>query len=206
MALALGVLSLSCQSLYYSTMEAFGFEKRELLAERVEEGRDAQQGAGEQFQSTLEAFKAVTGFDGGDLEQAYEVLNARYQRCESQARLVSKRIDDIEQVAEDLFSEWAEENRQYTSEDLRSRSEDLLAQTRSHYEGVIGAMKRAESRMPPVLGAFRDQVLFLKHNLNAQAVASLRGSVEEIEQDVAGLIAEMRAAIEEADAFIGTLG
>ena len=36
-------------------------------------------------------------------------------------------------------------------------------------------MRLAESRIEPVLKSFRDQVLFLKHNLNAKAIASLRG-------------------------------
>jgi hypothetical protein len=32
-------------------------------------------------------------------------------------------------------------------------------------------MLKAEQKIQPVLGAFRDQVLFLKHNLNANAIA-----------------------------------
>jgi hypothetical protein len=66
-------------------------------------------------------------------------------------------------------------------------------------------MKRAEKKIAPVLSAFRDQVLFLKHNLNAQAVASLQGELVSIESDVASLIREMEASINEADSFIQSL-
>jgi hypothetical protein len=66
-------------------------------------------------------------------------------------------------------------------------------------------MKRAESKIAPVLSAFRDQVLFLKHNLNAQAVASLREELVSVEADIASLIKEMEASIAEADAFIGAM-
>ena len=70
---------------------------------------------------------------------------------------------------------------------------------------LIGAMKRAERKIDPVLAAFRDQVLYLKHNLNAQAIASLQSELASIETDVAKLIKEMEASIKEADAFISSM-
>jgi hypothetical protein len=56
--------------------------------------------------------------------------------------------------------------------------------------------------MAPVLAAFKDTVLVLKHDLNAQAVASLQGTVVEIERDVEALIDDMEASIAEADRFV----
>ena len=64
------------------------------------------------------------------------------------------------------------------------------------------AMHRAEAKIEPVLTPLRDQVLFLKHNLNAQAIASLQSELGRVEGDVSALIREMEAAIREADAFI----
>ena len=66
-------------------------------------------------------------------------------------------------------------------------------------------MKRAERKIDPVLSAFQDQVLYLKHNLNAQAIASLQSELASIEIDVARLIKEMEASIKEADSFIRTM-
>ena len=66
-------------------------------------------------------------------------------------------------------------------------------------------MKRAERKIDPVLNAFRDQVLYLKHNLNAQAIASLQSELVSIESDVARLIKEMDASIREANEFIATM-
>ena len=56
--------------------------------------------------------------------------------------------------------------------------------------------------MEPVLNAFRDQVLFLKHNLNATAIASLKGELGMIETDVAALVQDMEASIARSPAFI----
>jgi len=108
-------------------------------------------------------------------------------------------------VAEDLFVEWEEELNQYTSSNLKQSSACKLRDTKKKYAQLIGAMKRAERKIDPVLAAFRDQVLYLKHNLNAQAIASLQSELASIETDVAKLIKEMEASIKEADAFISSM-
>jgi len=71
---------------------------------------------------------------------------------------------------------------------------------------MIGAMQGAEMKIGPALDAFRDHVLFLKHNLNAQALASLRSELVTVETDIAGRIKEMEASIAEANAFITAMG
>jgi len=194
-----------CRSAYYGTLEAFGVHKRDLLVERVEEGKEQQAEAQRQFQTTFERFKAVAGTDLGEIERVHENLSRELERCETQSRLVSQRIRGIETVAEDLFAEWEAELAQLSSDTLRARSAENLAASRRTYAAFLAAMKRAESKMEPVLVAFRDQVLFLKHNLNARAIASLGDVVLEIEDDVARLIVDMQASIEEAERFLATV-
>ncbi|MHC5001842.1 MAG: DUF2959 domain-containing protein [Planctomycetota bacterium] len=206
-ALSTTALLGGCRTLYYETMETFGQHKRDLLVSRVEAARDDQEEAKEQFRSALDRFVEVVGTDGGgELREKYDKLSGELERSEEKAEDVRERIAAIEQVAGDLFSEWQDELDQYANPELRSRSEEQLVQTRNRYDQLIGVMKRAESRMEPVLVAFRDQVLFLKHNLNAQAVASLQGEAVSLESDISQLIADMEAAISEADAFIEAMG
>lgn len=197
---------IGCQSIYYKTMEAFGYHKRDLLVGRVQEARDAQENAKEQFQSALKKFSAVVDFRGGKLEEKYEELKTELDRSESKAEAVRKRVTSVEDVATALFDEWESELDQYTRDDLRHSSEQKLKQTRQRYSQLIGAMKRAETKIAPVLSAFRDQVLFLKHNLNAQAIASLQDELISVEADIASLIKEMEDSIAEADAFIKSMG
>ena len=66
-------------------------------------------------------------------------------------------------------------------------------------------MKRASGKIHPVLSVFHDQVLYLKHNLNAQAIASLQGELVTLEHNVDQLVREMEDAIREADRFIAKL-
>ena len=196
------LLATGCQNVYYQTMEKFGYQKREILIDRVQEARDEQEEAKEQFQSALEQFSAVVNFRGGELERKYETLNAEFKDCQFRADEVRKRIVAVEDVAEALFDEWESELKQYTNKNLRRASKSKLEQTRKHYAQLSGAMKRAEAKMDPVLSAFRDQVLYLKHNLNAKAIASLQDELVSVEADIESLIKEMESSIAEADSFI----
>ena len=199
------ILVVACSSAYYKTMESFGVEKRDILVDRVEEARDAQDSASEQFASALEQFRATVNFDGGDLEDIYDRLNSEYESSAADAEEVSDRIDAVENVAEDLFSEWEQELEQYSRADMRRTSANLLKDTRTRYSKLMKSMRRAESSMEPVLVAFHDQVLFLKHNLNARAIDALRNELDSIERDTARLIEQMQKAIAEANAFIDSM-
>jgi len=196
---------LACSAAYYGTMEKLGYPKRELLVNRVETARDAQQDAKEEFQSALEKFRTVVNFDGGALEEKYTELKSAYDRSEARAEAVSDRIESVEDVAEYLFEEWEAELDQYTNDSLRRSSARKLEQTKRQYAQLISAMKRAEKKMDPVLAALKDQVLYLKHNLNAKAIASLQTELVSVQSDVDALIREMNASIKEANAFISAM-
>lgn len=198
-----GILVLTgCSTLYYNTMEKFGFEKRDILVDRVEDARDSQNGAQETFRSSLERFQSVVDTPDTPLKEKYEEMRDAYQDSEAAAEDVSDRIDKVEDVAAALFREWEDELDRYQSDSLRRSSEQQLTETRSHYDQLIARMHDAEDRMEPVLQAFEDQMLYLKHNLNAQAIASLENELGRIRQDVDVLIREMESSIAESDAFI----
>ena len=194
-----------CAQAYYSAMEQIGQDKRDILRSRIEGGRNDQEKAQEQIKTTYERLKETAAYDGGDLESMYNKLNSEYERSVSRAEAVTDRIASIEGVARDLWIEWQAEIDLIGSQSLRGQSRRILEDTKSRYQRVISAMKRAESKMPPVLDAFRDQVLFMKHNLNARAIAALEGTVGEIENDVESLIRDIDASIREAESFLAEL-
>lgn len=206
LCLLLAPLFSGCRSAYYSTMEAFGVHKRDLLVQRVEEARDAQGEVKEQFADALEAFRGMQGFDGGDLGKLYDKLKGRLEASEAGVAQVKARIVQVEKVSSDLFREWKAESESIQDPSLRQQSEALQRSTQRSYEDLIAAMKRAEGKMDPVLTRFRDQVLFLKHNLNAAAIGSLAGTLVSIESDVGVLIADMESSIAEADEFLASMG
>ncbi len=205
LAMLLPALVGGCSSTYYKTMEKLGVPKREIMVDRVGKARDAQEDAKQQFQSALEQFTQVVEVKGGDLERKYKLLDDQYKKCKEEADTVHKRIGAVESVSEALFDEWEAELGQYGNEALRRDSKNKLEATRRQYEQLIAAMKRAEGKIQPVLSVFNDQVLYLKHNLNAQAIAALQGELVNLEENVDRLVREMETSIREADQFITKL-
>ncbi len=203
--IAVPIILMGCSSAYYGTMEKLGYPKRDIMVSRVESARDAQQEAKEQFESALEKFNSVLKVNGGELEEKFDQLKTAYDKSTDRAEAVRDRIEDVEDVSEALFNEWQAELDQYTSDSLRRSSARKLKQTRQQYAQLIGAMKRAEKKMEPVLRAFNDQVLFLKHNLNARAIASLQTELASVKAEVNSLIRDMEASIKEADTFINAM-
>jgi chromosome segregation ATPase len=193
---------LGCQKTYYTMLEQVGVEKRELLTKRIGRAKESQQEAEQEFRDALEKFQALTGHGGGDLEDRYDRLRSAFDRSEEQAREVNDRIDAVESVANDLIDEWKEELDRYQDRSLRRRSEARLHEMERELDRLLGAMHRAERSLDPVLEKFEDRVLYVKHNLNAAALAGLQDDLPEIERDVGRLVREMQASITEADRFI----
>lgn len=201
MALTMGCTA--ARRAYYDASENYlGYAKRERLVNRVEAARDEQAQAKEQFVTALEQFKSVVNFDGGDLEATYRKLNREFERCVSHAESVRSRIQDVENVAVALFSEWESEIGQMSDPELKEANRKLRSQTKSSYEQLIERMRSAAGTMDPVLVKFKDRVLFLKGNLNARAIAALQGTEVQLGAEIDKLVREMEASIAEADAFI----
>jgi hypothetical protein len=196
------IFNSGCRSTYYSMYETFGVYKRDLLKKNVEAARDDQKKAAEQFKDALTRLKEMYGFQGGDLEKTYNKLKADYDKSEERANAVREKINKVETVASDLFKEWEKEIGTMQNAKLAESSEEKLRSTKEKYESLHASMKKAETSMTPVLAQFKDQVLYLKHNLNAAAVGSLKGETVDIEKEIQNLIRDMNSSIREADAFI----
>ena len=194
-----------CSSTYYGAMEKVGIHKRDILVDRVADARDSQTEAQEQFQSALDQFNSVIMLKETDLKKAYDRLNKEYEACSEAADDVSARIEKVESVSNALFSEWQDELDLYENKELAAVSKKQLKSTRARYDEMIKHMHGAEKSMNPVLNIFRDNVLFLKHNLNAQAIGSLQDEFATLETEIDTLIARMSTAIASSNAFIAEM-
>ncbi len=191
-----------CRSAYYAAYEKIGVYKRDLLKKRVTEARDDQKVAQQQFKDALTRLKEITKFDGGEAERAYKSLKSEYDDCVTQADAVHKRIREVETVSSDLFAEWEKEDAEISTPSLRDASRQQLATTKQRYDDLHTALVAAEQSMTPVLTQFNDYVLYLKHNLNAQAIASLKGEATNIQGEITKLIEQMNKSIARADDFV----
>ncbi|MFQ3245473.1 MAG: hypothetical protein ACI9SP_002121 [Arenicella sp.] len=187
------------------SFDTFYAEPRDILINRVEAASDAQQETAEEFKSALAKFKQVTNFDGGELERKLNTLSKAYDRSEDASRNVTQRVDRVVTATNNLLDEWRDELKQYHDDSIRGRAEAQFDETRVKAEKLIAVMRNAESKTKPVLGALKDQVLFVKHNLNMQAISSIKQETTLIEQNVSALIKEMEASISEAESFIKSI-
>jgi chromosome segregation ATPase len=194
-----------CTKTYYSAMEKVGIHKRDIMVDRVEDARDSQADAQKQFKSALEQFDSVVKLKETDLKKAYDRLNGEYEDCEEAAETVSSRIEKVESVAGDLFDEWEQELTEYQNKELRRSSQEQLRKTQKRYKKMLASMHQAEASMTPVLKIFKDNVLFLKHNLNAQAIGSLQSEFGNLKGEINVLIQKMNDAIKSSNTFIADL-
>ncbi|MBN2507239.1 MAG: DUF2959 domain-containing protein [Verrucomicrobia bacterium] len=194
-----------CRSSYYAVMESFGKHKRDLLRSALTEASQENQQAATQFQDALAQLQALTGFQGGELETKYNAFKADYDDCAAQAGDVHSRIGKVERVARDLFAEWEKELQQIQRSSLRASSAEKLKATRARYDELHAALTRSAAGMDPVLAQMKDYVLYLKHNLNAQAIGSLKTEMGNIETGIGQLIQSMNHSIRETEKFLSLL-
>lgn len=205
LVLSLALSLTACQSAYYSAMEKVGIHKRDILIDRVADTRDAQKDSQEQFQSALQQLSQLIEFDGGKLQEVYETLQDEYDTSLAAADAVTAKINKVESVATALFEEWQSELDQYENVRLKRESEKKLKQTERKFNKLLRSMHQAEKKMQPVLTALKDNTLYLKHNLNAQAIGAIKNEYARIKADVTALIKDMNTAIAESDAFIKSM-
>ena len=203
--IAATLLLTGCQSAYYGAMEKVGYHKRDIMVDRVKAAKESQEDAQKEFSSALEEMQALLNHNGGNLEKAYNKAKDEYESAQSAADDVSNRINKVEDVAEALFDEWQTEIGEISKASLRRNSDTKLKETRRSYEQLIKTMRRAESKMPPILTAMKDNMLYLKHNLNAQAIGAIKGEFASLQTDISGLIKEMNKSINESTRFIEAL-
>lgn len=205
-ALVIAGLAVSgCQTAYYAVWEKLGKEKRHLLETSVNKARAEQEQAAEEFTDTLSRLQSMYGFDGGNLETVYRQLERDADQARARAKSLSDRIEKVERIADDLFVEWDNEITMISNARFRGQSRQKLTATRDRFSRLQTAMRKAESSLSPVLTQLNDHVLFLKHNLNAQAIGALKSEMADIESEIKQLIGDMRRSIREADEFVQTL-
>jgi chromosome segregation ATPase len=189
----------------YSAYETVGLEKRDLFKREVSNVKEDQEDTGEAFKDALTRLKEIYNVDGGDLEKQYSKLKDSLDDAKAESTDLSARIRKVDEVANDLFVEWKEEINEIKTSDLRSKSSKKLSETKNRYHKLEQQLNRSEKKIGPVLAKLNDQVLYLKHNLNAKAIGGLKEEQGKIQADIKSLIKEVDESTRQADVFIQSL-
>lgn len=189
----------------YSAYEMIGMEKRDLFKREVGNVQEEQEDTSEAFKDALTQLKEIYNFDGGDLEKQYNKFNSSYKDAEEESNELKSRVAKVNKVASDLFEEWKSELNEIKDSSLRAKSSEKLSDTKARYRTLEKQLKSSEKKIDPVLARLKDQVLYLKHNLNAKAIAGLKSETGKIESDIEDLIRDVEKSSKEAEALIKTL-
>ena len=141
----------------------------------------------------------------GSPEVKQKIRQKQIQASMAAAEAVSSNINKVEDVANALFDEWADELEQYSSDKLKRQSARQLSSTQRQFERLLRSMRSSEAKMQPVLDSLQDNVLYLKHNLNAQAISAIKGEFTGLKRDISALIADMNRSIEDSNKFIAEM-
>lgn len=211
--ITLFIFSFSCarkvekavSSAKYSAYEMVGMEKRDIFKREVKNVQEEQEDTTKAFKDALTRLKDIYDFEGGDLEKQHNKFKSSYERANEESQELKARVAKVDKVAKDLFEEWQAELNEMKDPDLRKRSSSQLKETKSRYSGLEVQLKKSEKKIDPVLVKLKDQVLNLKHNLNARAIAGLKTESGKIQSDIESLIKEVEKSSKEAEALIKTL-
>ena len=189
----------------YSAYEMIGMEKRDLFKKEVGNVQEEQEDTSEAFKDALTQLKEIYHFDGGDLERQYKKFNSAYEDADEESTELKARVAKVDKVASDLFEEWQNEMKEIKDSDLRAKSSEKFRETKKRYKSLEQKLQTSQKKIDPVLAKLKDQVLFLKHNLNAKAIAGLKSESGKIESDIEDLIQDVEKSSREAEELIKTL-
>ena len=192
----------SCTTIYYEAWEKLGKQKRDLLKDNIKNAQDDQQDVSKELKDALTHLKEAYGLKETKLERTYNKIKDNYDTAEKNDQNLKKRIEKVQEIAADLFSEWQKEIGQMHEESYRKDSQQKLEKTKDRYKIMYASLHKSEKSVHPILDQLHDQVLYLKHNLNAQALGSLKNEMGQIEQNIEKLLHDMKKSIEESNNFI----
>ena len=176
-----------CSQIYYSTWEMLGKQKRDLLRDNVEELSSDQKEVQEEVEDALTRLRTLYGSPPEKLTQVYDDLKSDYDS------------------ANDLFSEWDAEIGRLKTPKYKQDSRHKLLQTKQKYAKLETSVRKAEKGLTPVLAALEEQVIYLKHNLNAQALGGIQGELRSIESEIKTLSTALQTSLKESQSFVNTL-
>lgn len=197
--------TLACDRAYYKMWEALGREKRDLLTSEIKQTRESQSKLQTEFVATFERIKKEYTFEGGEVENTYRALSKDYKALDERRNSVTKHVEKVDALAEDLFEEWRKEANDMNDTSLRSQSLTKLEQSQAKFAEVAQKYAGMLEVVNGSLKRLHDHVIFMKHNLNAQALGALKRELHAMQPELDRLVAEINRSIALASEFEGDL-
>ena len=183
-------------------MDTIGFEKREMLKDRLQEARDAQVAAKQQLQSALYTLRRMDTVAPTEMADLHDDLESEVNKTEDEIDDLNDNIQSVESVAQVMFEDWQEDLAKYEDQQLRQKSQEELRQTQQNYNAMIAQLKSTHEKLVSLVPALKDQVLYVEHSINAGVKPQESEKLDDVREQVSSLIEELEGSIDRTQRFI----
>jgi hypothetical protein len=161
--------------------------------------------ARQEIEKTLDSYNALFKPDVADTRAAYKSVEKGIERSEKQRGEVRKHLEEMKVEAEAYFQSWNQSLQQISNQDLRKKSEQRMAETRGHFDGVLAAVTEARDQYEPFMANLKDQWTYLGHDLNPSGIASLKPDADKLNADAKVLFKKIDAGMKKAGDYVTSL-
>jgi hypothetical protein len=182
-----------------------GHERADEHIEKIERASEEMKDVRKHLNEAFEAYHKTLREGTDERRSSYKDLVKALERCEEETKELRKRHREMDEQAEEYFKKWKNSVKDIKNADLERRSEERLEATRRRYREVSMRWKTMGEDYEPVLAELRDQVVYLGHDLNEDAVLSLKEDAAELEELARALFRSMEGFGSTADEYIGGL-
>lgn len=168
--------------------------------ENVQKELDASKGS---MLAAVQGLQAITAPDfQGDAVKAHKELVEVVENSEDQADELRGAIEDMQAASVPVFDQWTKDLEAYSNPEMRQRSQARLSAARERYDAVLAAVEPLLVEYEAVNQTLRDHVLFLKHDMNPAALATIQDDVRSVAKDAASLDGRFNSGRAAAIAYV----
>lgn len=199
-ALSIWLLATACAG---TSERSESIEQVDELLRRIERVQAESAVAKESAHSALNELCTLVspGFKG-DAAMAFAKFVAASDASEEQGETLRDSVEPMRDAADALFRRWTKDMEAFGNSRMRQRSQTRLDETRTSYQSIVGASQAAQIALDAFHDDLRDHATFLRHDLNANSVASLRGDVRQLREQIEGLDMRFDATVAAARAYV----
>jgi len=201
-----GMALSACQSgRYTSSLSLEGADDQHDLAERVTTTIDAHKHAQEAFDAAYVLIAKFTQARTEVNQALYNELLDQVDECASGCDRIAANNVRLDDDAAQMFMNWNIELDQFSSLQLRTRSEERMQSVKGRFDVLSSRLHDTHARMETALVGLKDYVLFFNHNLNTRSASGLDFENESLAQEIRALNAEVEGARFQGNDFIDAL-
>ena len=162
-------------------------------------------GVREEIQKTMDSYNAMFKSSDTEVRDAYKNVEKGINNTEKKREEAKKHMDQMKAEGDAYFASWKQSLQQIQDPDLRKKSEDRMAETRKHFDGVLASVTDARAAYDPFLKSLKDQWTYLGHDLNASGLASLKPDAEKLRGQSTEVLKKIDDGMKKANDYIASL-